>query len=403
MKNKKYGIFHKGLKKRTTSSEEYNSHYEMIDLASVEDGSVNETKNNSSAGSEDKYSFENKKESTGKPLVLQIRDCILNIFLKKNDRKKSFTNTRGNIRNKSYSGNDGVKAKYFLIPMFFLILVGGIYIYRLSSAPALKETDLTNQKNSWNGMVYEYGPLHPYEMCSMRKPDLIAHLGEPMGEGDGTEEETRFLRYEYEWFSLPTRSKIYYAREQRIYKAVITFRDIEFDDLQKRITDGVGEPVSVEESHEFKDVIWMKDSIKYWLTKTEEGELNLEVRLAYYENPEDLDLGYRPTIVQRSKTTDVTGDNKPDDVILIGSKRAYTQISYDHLYLLIISNGEIYTEDFPKDMDGGQYPQMRIETEKNKNEIVVESGNNFVLNQNVFVFENNKIKNISSTNEPIKK
>ena len=54
-------------------------------------------------------------------------------------------------------------------------------------------------------------------------------------------------------------------------------------------------------------------------------------------------------------------------------------------------------------MDGGQYPQMRIETEKNKNDIVVESGNNFVLNQNVFVFENNKIKNISSTNEPIKK
>lgn len=401
MKNKKNGMFNKGLKKRVTSSEEFNSERELKDLETTKANNSNESPEKVVTSVKHKESSEHKKESVFSSFLFQIRNILLKS--KSNTNKRSYTNIKHNAYNNKYKGNTLAEVKLFLIPMFLIVLVGGIYIYYLSSTPALKETDIMNQKSSSDGMVYEFGPLHPYEMCSMRKPDLIAHLGEPMGEGDGTEEENRFLRYEYEWFSLPTRSKIYYAREQRIYKAVITFRDIEFEDLQKRITEGIGEPVSVEESKEFKDVIWMKDSIKYWLTKTEEGDLNLEVRLAYYNNPEDLDLGYRPTIVQRSKTVDINGDSKPDDVVLIGSKRAYTQISYDHLYLLVISNGEVYHEEFPKEMDGGQYPQMRIETEGNKKQVVVEAGNNFVLNQNVFVFENDKIKNISSTNEPIKK
>ncbi|MDO4793249.1 MAG: hypothetical protein Q3993_03635, partial [Filifactor alocis] len=126
----------------------------------------------------------------------------------------------------------------FVVPVLLMMAVGGYYIHKLSKAPALSEQNIETGNNTKEGLVYQYGPLHPFEMCSMRKPDLIAQLGEPMGEGEGVDEETKYLRYEYEWFGLPTKSKIYYAREQRIYKAVINFHNIEFDELQTLITKG---------------------------------------------------------------------------------------------------------------------------------------------------------------------
>ncbi len=292
------------------------------------------------------------------------------------------------------------KTMWYVAPVALLILVGGIYIYRLSTAPLLSEKNITSSVAKPDKEVYQYGPLHPYEMCSMRKPDLIAQLGDPMGEGEGVDDETKYLRYEYEWFGLPTKSKIYYGREQRIYKAVINFPTVEFDELQQKITDGIGKPISVEENEEYKDVIWMRDSIKYWLTKTDDGKNQLEVRLAYYGNPNDYELGYRPTIVQRIKDVDINGDNMEDDVVLIGSKTSYTETKYDKLFLIFISEKETRMKEFPDDMNGGLYPQMEITNDK---KIVVTANNSYMLNKNVFAFEDGKITNIESINAPLKK
>lgn len=296
-----------------------------------------------------------------------------------------------------------LKTLLFVLPVLLMMVIGGYYIHKLSNAPALSEQNIETGNNSQEGLVYQYGPLHPFEMCSMRKPDLIAQLGEPMGEGEGVDEETKYLRYEYEWFGLPTKSKIYYAREQRIYKAVINFHNIEFDELQALITKGIGEPLSIEEGQEYKDIIWIKDSMKYWLTQTDEGVNQLEVRLAYYPNPNDYDMGYRPTTIQEVNTVDVTGDGKPDEVSLIGSRNSYTETAYAKLFMLVTSNGKTYLEKFPEDLDGGLYPQMEISGTGVDAKITVTTDNTYVVNKNVFAFADNEIKNIESTNAPLKK
>lgn len=292
---------------------------------------------------------------------------------------------------------------WFLAPVFLMIFIGAFYIYTLSNTPPLNEKNVSKTEENVESIVYQYGPLHPFEMCSMRKPDLIAQLGEPMGEGEGVDDETKYLRYEYEWFGFPTKSKIYYGREQRIYKAVINFNTVEFEELQSKITEGLGQPLSIEEGQEFKDIIWIKDSIKYWLTKTDEGVNQLEVRLAYFSNPNDYDMGYRPTTIQEMNTVDVTGDGKPDDVMLIGSRSSYTETAYAKLFLLIFSNNQEYLESFPKDLDGGIYPQMEITGAGSDAQIVVTTDNTYVMNKNVFAFSQEGIKNIESVNAPLKK
>lgn len=296
-----------------------------------------------------------------------------------------------------------LKTLLFVLPVLLMMVIGGYYIHKLSNAPALTEQNIETGNNRQEGLVYQYGPLHPFEMCSMRKPDLIAQLGEPMGEGEGVDEETKYLRYEYEWFGLPTKSKIYYAREQRIYKAVINFYNIEFDELQALITKGIGEPLSIEEGQEYKDIIWIKDSMKYWLTQTDEGVNQLEVRLAYYPNPNDYDMGYRPTTIQEVNTIDVTGDGKPDEVSLIGSRNSYTETAYAKLFMLITSEGKTYMEKFPEELDGGLYPQMEISGTGSDAKVTVTTDNTYVANKNVFAFSENQIKNIESTNAPLKK
>lgn len=147
------------------------------------------------------------------------------------------------------------KTMWYVAPVALLILVGGIYIYRLSTAPLLSEKNITSSVAKADKEVYQYGPLHPYEMCSCESRTLDCSLEILWESGEGVDDETKYLRYEYEWFGLPTKSKIYYGREQRIYKAVINFPTVEFDELQQKITDGIGKPISVEENEEYKDVI----------------------------------------------------------------------------------------------------------------------------------------------------
>lgn len=321
---------------------------------------------------------------------------------KKTIAPRNVNSSAGSKRAVRQEGNN-IMGLWFLAPVFLMIFIGAFYIYKLAKTPPLNEKNISTFEESVESVVYQYGPLHPFEMCSMRKPDLIAQLGEPMGEGEGVDDETKYLRYEYEWFGFPTKSKIYYGREQRIYKAVINFNTVEFEKLQNTITEGLGEPLSIEEGQEFKDIIWIKDSIKYWLTKTDEGVNQLEVRLAYYTNPNDYDMGYRPTTIQETNKIDITGDGKPDDIMLIGSRSSYTETAYSKLFLLVSSNNEEYFESFPKDLDGGIYPQMEVEGTGKDAKVIVTTDNTYVMNKNVFTFSEGDIKNIESVNAPLKK
>lgn len=89
-----------------------------------------------------------------------------------------------------------------------------------------------------------------------------------------------------------------------------------------------------------------------------------------------------------------------DDVVLIGSKTSYTETKYDKLFLIFISEKETRMKEFPDDMNGGLYPQMEITNDK---KIVVTANNSYMLNKNVFAFEDGKITNIESINAPLKK
>lgn len=311
--------------------------------------------------------------------------------------RKNYENFR-----KEKSGRVKINKKHlFILFLPFIIIIAGliIYIHKLSHIPLAKDPGL---KAGEAHDVYEFGPLHPFEMCSMRKPDLFAQLGEPMGRGLGEDDDSKFYRYEYEWFGFTNRTRIYYGREQRIYKAVVDFEDNSYDEVYKKLIESLGTPVDIDEQGEYKDVFWILDSVKYWLSLTDENVPTLEMRLAYYDNPDEYNLSDRPTIIQEDNSHDVTGDRKNDKVLLIGSKAGYTQTVYRYLFVIVGDGKKSHVVKFPKESDGGYYPKLSFEKHKDRDAIVITAENTYAVNENKFLFEKDKLENISSDLKPIK-
>lgn len=287
---------------------------------------------------------------------------------------------------------DENKFSKIMLGAVIVMLIGVTSAYGLyynNFSPLNDSTHVENQnKNPY--------PVIPYNAYSMIKKDLISILGEGT-EGEGVSDDTRYIDYEnQEWFFLNANARFYYGRYTRIYKNVLNFDANDKTNLYSNMKETLGEPLSTtfESDESVQKAFWIKDSVSYELVSKDES-LVLESRLAYYENPNNYEMGERPTIIQRINA-DINNDGDVDAILLIGSKSSYTSLEYKNLYLLIGNSKGAYVTNFPAESDGGSNPQMFIieNHEKQNHEILTESDHYYIKSYNKFTFDGKNIENI---------
>ena len=250
----------------------------------------------------------------------------------------------------------------------------------------------------------QFSPILPFDAYSSLKPNIIELFGEGK-QGEGVSDDTKYIDYKQEWFSIIADTRYYYGKQKRVYKTVLTYDIKDKEKLYLEMKKWLGEPLDdslSDEKSKKPRVFWIKDSVSYELL-VGKNNIVVEARLAYYENPNKYEMGERPTVIQRLNI-DVSGDNENDAVLLIGSKANYTDLTYKNLFLLIGNNSGAYYTEFPKMMDGGLDPQMKIiDIDSNETlDILVESDQYYIKNYNVFSFSGKSIDNIyAAENDPL--
>lgn len=278
--------------------------------------------------------------------------------------------------------------------LIFGILIIVVYLYYFSTLKPLSE-NMGEQVPEEKVITM---PYMPYKMYSIKRADLLAKLGEGIM-GEGVSQDTKYVEYTQNWFNIDVNAKYYYGKETRVYETILSYeeKDIEpvYENMKKRLGKPIYDNYRNAEARN-KETFWIKDSVNIFL-RMKEGKPEVEMHMAYYENPDNLELGDRPTIVQQMQM-DVTGDGEEDTIMLIGTKPEYTTTVYKHLFLLVDSkDGKFYTGI--KEFDGGESPQMSLmDIDKDGDEeFLVTADLDYIMNYNAFTIDGKNILNVYSS------
>lgn len=291
--------------------------------------------------------------------------------------------------------NDLTRLLSLSVLILGLLIIGGYlrYFYKLEpltdevvETPAEEETKITM-------------PVVPYKAYSIKKADLLAKFGEGI-QGEGVSQETKYIEYQQNWFNLDVPARYFYGKETRVYETILSYKEEESFLVYENMKKLFGTPIYdnfMNTEAKNKETFWIADSINIFL-RMKGGKPEVEMHMAYYENPKEHPLGDRPTIVQYMKL-DVTGDGEEDKLMLIGTKPEYTTSVYKNLFLLVESKNGDFFSGFPLETDGGESPKLsKVDTNGDgKDDFLVTADQGVVINYNVFQIEGNQIRNIYSS------
>lgn len=291
--------------------------------------------------------------------------------------------------------NDLTRVLAIAVLLLGVLIIGGYLRYFYKLEPLTEEiADQVGEEEVQITM-----PVVPYKAYSIKKADLLAKFGDGIP-GEGTSQETKYVEYQQNWFNLDVPARYFYGKETRVYETILSYKEEEaqtvYDNMKKRF----GEPIYdnfFNEEAKNRETFWIADSINIFL-RMRSGKPEVEMHMAYYENPKEHALGDRPTIVQRMKL-DLTGDGEDDTLMLIGTKPEYTTPVYKNLFLLVESKEGDFFSGFPLERDGGESPQLRkVDTNGDgKDDFLVTADQGVVINYNAFEIEGKQIKNIYSS------
>ena len=298
-------------------------------------------------------------------------------------------------KNKENKNNENKVTRILSIAVVALALsIGIFYIVYYSSLEELGKNEIPSAEE------YTAFPINPFEAYSSVREDIVARFGE--GEwGEGVDDPTKYIEYDQTWFGLLGDVRYYYGKENRIYKSIVSYEEKEANKLYINMVNELGEPLEDKFKDE-KEAYWIKDSVSY-LLYTEDEQVKIESTLPYYKNPNNYDMGERPTIIQRVNM-DIDNDDNEEAILLIGSKESYTSKIYKNIYLLIGNNKGAYYVKLPDENDGGADPKLFIEdiNDDSQQDMIVESDQFYIKSYTGFEFKDNNINNIySGSDNPI--
>lgn len=313
---------------------------------------------------------------------------------KKSTTGKAETNRQNGKNKVKLNTNNLTKLLAVAVALLGLAIIGGYLRYFLSLENLTEKNDA--QKNDPAISM----PVMPYKAYSIKKADLIAKFGEGTAQGEGVSQETKYIDYTQNWFDIEVNARYYYGKENRVYETILSYEAKDKDKVYQNMKKAFGETLIdtyYDESAKRRTAFWIKDSVNIFL-RFKEGKPEVEMHTSYYENPDNYDLGYRPTVIQQINV-DVTGDGQKNEVMLIGTKPVYTTTVYKNLFLFVENGEDDFYARFPKETDGGESPKMEmVDVDKDgKKEFLIQADQDYVMNYNVFKIEGTKITNTYSS------
>lgn len=285
------------------------------------------------------------------------------------------------------------RATYIVIGVLIVGIVGyGVY-YVLSP-------DLDSAQTSYEDMLSPRfnSEIHPIELFSTSLENLVDFKGEPISQGDGSSQEARYVVYKMDWFGQTRDTAVYYDTSTNVESLRIKIGDVPAQDLYNQYFEMFGKPKEeMEPTKKGGYAIFIKDGVQVKIIHNGEY-MSVDMRLAKYDNVNNLLVGENPIVVQNIFDYDINQDGENDKILLIGNKNPASTL-YDKLYLLVWDGNKTHLFKMAEELDGGSYPQLLLvdaDTDKIK-EIVITAGNNEIIrNYNVFKYEDGNITNIYS-------
>lgn len=285
------------------------------------------------------------------------------------------------------------KATYIVLGLL-IVGLGGYGVYYLLSP------DLDSAQTSYEDMISPRfnSEIHPIELFSTSLENLMDFKGEPITQGDGSTPDSRYVVYKMDWFGQIRDTAVYYDTSTNVESIRIKVGDIPASDLYNQYFEMFGMPKEeVDPTKKGGYAIFVKDGVQVKIIHNGEY-MSVDMRLAKYDNVNNLSVGENPIVVQNILDYDINQDGENDKIFLIGNKGSASTL-YDKLYLLVWDGNKTHLLNMAEEVDGGSYPKLLlINADSDKdNEIVITAGNNEIIrNYNVFKYEDGNITNIYS-------
>ena len=141
---------------------------------------------------------------------------------------------------------------------------------------------------------------------------------------------------------------------------------------------------------------WVKDSVRYAMVYDESVPF-VKMKLEYYKNPDNHNVGERPIIIQRMDKVTNLVDGESVSVLLVGEKPEYTSTYYKHVYVIVGTKNGSYLGRMPNNNDGGFAPNFTIKSINGVNTILVETDNEYTKWYVGFEFKDKKLNSVYSS------
>lgn len=298
--------------------------------------------------------------------------------------KQSFKNGKRSFK------RGGIKqfAKDNIITLSIALLVvflgGGYYLYSYQKLPVLSKTHTENAGNNY--LSYD-ADVHPMQILSTVRENMVDFRGLPTAKGDGKAPETRYVVYSLEWFGKNRKTILFYDENSQFTRIKLEIGNESATELFEKLKTELGTPLeNADPTVKGGYATWIKDSIHYKMMHR--GTYStIEMTKAVYQNAPNIGITEPTYTIQYINTIDLNNDGTIDEKILVlGNKAAGITTNYKKLYLLVWDGTKTHLKEMDPEYDGGSFPQIRFaDTDKDKREeFVIAAENNVVTNYNVF-------------------
>ena len=208
--------------------------------------------------------------------------------------------------------------------LLVIVVVFFSYFMYYKKQPVLKAQNVTQKEETVNF------PVDLFEIFSMTRDKVKVKLGNPKKIGNGSDYDNKFFIYEQDWFGKKFDAKYYYGDQDRMYQTNLKMKKEDFTSIYESLKSVLGTPVvdtffDDKVDDDMKITYWIKDAIRYAMVyDSQDMQPYIKMNIAYYQNPDNHNIGQRPIIIQRmDKISGIMKDNDVN-ILLIGQKHDYS-------------------------------------------------------------------------------
>lgn len=210
--------------------------------------------------------------------------------------------------------------------------------------------------------------VSPVQLLSMSRQQLNQDLGNPYRKGTDTGSNSEYDIYQLEDFGMKNNTTFFYSTENIVNEIVAVFKKGSSPKVEEQLVSLFGSPSSTDQNN---GKMWLNDGVHYRLNENQNGETELNMQMAVYDNKSNLKFEKTPILIAESTNLNIVGGAEHDKVELIGTKEA-DALSYQNFYLVMTDGSRdttqtIRTAAFNEQNDGGIPLEFSVAESTNNN------------------------------------